>query len=86
MYNKKKKKKIAEMPKYFRINTLLKSKEQVFDELIKMGYRITKPPNPEEYLQENSQEKQENSQVNQQENQQEENNEENNEENEEEEK
>jgi len=36
------------MPKYFRINTLKHSKEQVFEELSKMGYRITKAPNEQE--------------------------------------
>jgi len=36
------------MPKYFRINTLKQTKEQVFEALTKMGYTITKAPNEQE--------------------------------------
>lgn len=38
----------SEMPKYFRINTLKQTKEQVFEALTKMGYTITKAPNEQE--------------------------------------
>jgi len=38
----------SEMPKYFRINTLKYTKDQVFNELSKMGYRITKAPNEQQ--------------------------------------
>jgi len=36
------------MPKYFRINTLKQTKDQVFEELMQMGYRITNAPNSQE--------------------------------------
>jgi len=40
----------SEMPKYFRINTLKQTKDQVFNALIKMGYTITKAPNEQEQI------------------------------------
>ncbi|KAG4083964.1 S-adenosyl-L-methionine-dependent methyltransferase [Neocallimastix lanati (nom. inval.)] len=44
----------SEMPKYFRINTLKQTKDQVFEELMQMGYRITNAPNSQENEEENS--------------------------------